>query len=76
MSEIQLDTRGKLCPYPLIQVQKAIDLMINGDILIIKYDCAQATENIPKWAAKSGHEVIDFQQTGNAQWQITIKKGK
>ncbi|HGJ5906232.1 MAG TPA: sulfurtransferase TusA family protein [Arsenophonus nasoniae] len=43
MSEIQLDTRGKLCPYPLIQVQKAIELMINGDILIIKYDCAQAT---------------------------------
>ncbi|MFV9998267.1 MAG: sulfurtransferase TusA family protein [Arsenophonus endosymbiont of Dermacentor nuttalli] len=74
MSEIQLDTRGTLCPYPLIQAKEVINLMKSGDMLVIKYDFAQATENIPKWAAQSGHQVIDFQQTGNAQWQITLKK--
>ncbi|HGJ5877380.1 MAG TPA: sulfurtransferase TusA family protein [Arsenophonus sp.] len=48
MGEIQLDTRGKLCPYPLIQAKEVINLMKSGDMLVIKYDCDQATENIPK----------------------------
>lgn len=61
MGEIQLDTRGKLCPYPLIQAKEVINLMKSGDMLVIKYDCDQATENIPKWATQSGHRVIDFQ---------------
>ncbi|BCV46633.1 sulfurtransferase TusA family protein [Shewanella algae] len=46
-----LDTTGKLCPFPLIELQKLIKGIEKGDEVVLDYDCAQATENIPRWAA-------------------------
>ncbi|EKT56003.1 sulfurtransferase TusA family protein [Providencia sneebia] len=75
MNTVKLDTCGHLCPFPLIEAKKAIATMDSGDLLIIEYDCAQATENIPRWAAEEGHEVIEFEQIADAQWRMQIKKG-
>ncbi|EKT63800.1 hypothetical protein OOA_03024 [Providencia burhodogranariea DSM 19968] len=55
MNTVKLDTCEHLCPFPLIEAKKAITSMGTGDLLIIEYDCAQATENIPRWAAEEGH---------------------
>ncbi|AXQ13629.1 MULTISPECIES: sulfurtransferase TusA family protein [Shewanella] len=70
-----LDTTGKLCPFPLIELQKLIKGIEKGDEVVLDYDCAQATENIPRWAAEEGHEVTHFAQKGDAAWTMTIKKG-
>lgn len=75
MKTIKLDTVGKLCPLPLIEAKKHIAEMNIGDTLVIDYDCAQATENLPRWAVEAGHNVTEFKQTGDAQWQISIQKG-
>lgn len=75
MKMIKLDTTGKLCPFPLIEAKKMIVDLNVGDTLVIDYDCAQATENLPRWAVEEGHKVTDFQQTGDAQWHISIQKG-
>ncbi|MBK5142468.1 sulfurtransferase TusA family protein [Budviciaceae bacterium BWR-B9] len=75
MKTIILDTTGKLCPFPLIEAKKHIAELNSGDTLVIEYDCAQATENLPRWAVEDGHEVTSFKQTGDAQWQISIQKG-
>ncbi len=47
----------------------------SGDHLVIDFDCTQATDAIPQWCATDGHEVTDFKETGEASWQITVKKG-
>lgn len=70
-----IDTVGKLCPIPLVEAKKAMAELASGDEIVIDYDCGQATENLPRWAAEAGHEVTNFEQVGNAQWTITIKKG-
>ncbi len=75
MNTIMLDTRGKLCPFPLIEAKKQIATLESGDLLVIDYDCGQATENLPRWAAEAGHHVVGFEQTGDACWQIQIRKG-
>lgn len=75
MKTITLDTTGKLCPFPLIEAKKHIEQLGSGDLLVIEYDCAQTTENLPRWAVEAGHSVTDFQQTGDARWQISIQKG-
>lgn len=75
MNSLTLDTRGKLCPFPLIEARKTIATLESGDLLIIDYDCAQATETLPRWAAEAGHHVELFEQTGDACWQIQIRKG-
>lgn len=70
-----LQVLGMVCPFPLVEAEKAMAELLPGDELIIDFDCTQATESLPRWAVQNGHSVIDFKQTGDAVWQIRIQKG-
>ncbi|MCQ4623665.1 YeeE/YedE thiosulfate transporter family protein [Corynebacterium sp. CCUG 70398] len=70
----KLDTLGAVCPFPLIEAKDAIAELDSGEALVIDFDCTQATESIPQWAADNGHSVKDFVQNQNAGWQITVVK--
>jgi TusA-related sulfurtransferase len=70
----KLDTIGMVCPFPLIEAKQAMEALNSGDELVIDFDCTQATESIPRWAAEEGHAVTHYEQTGEALWTITIKK--
>ena len=69
-----LDSLGAVCPFPLLRAQRVMDGLAPGDRLVIDFDCTQATDAIPQWAAKDGHAVEDFRETGSASWQITLRK--
>lgn len=71
----KLDTLGAVCPFPLIDAKAAMADLSVGDSLQIDFDCTQATDAIPRWAATDGHEVTNFEQTADAGWTITVKKG-
>ncbi|XCB30812.1 sulfurtransferase TusA family protein [Arcanobacterium hippocoleae] len=70
----RLDTLGQVCPFPLVEAKNAIAGLNAGDLLQIDFDCTQATDSIPAWAAQAGYPVVDFRQVGEAQWSITIAK--
>lgn len=70
----QLQVLGMVCPFPLVEAEKAIAELAAGDELVIDFDCTQATESLPRWAVQNGHQVTAFEQTGDAQWQIRIVK--
>lgn len=70
----KLPVLGMVCPFPLIEAQKAIDALPSGDELVIDFDCTQATESLPRWAAEAGHTVTNYEQLGDASWTITIQK--
>ena len=70
-----LDSLGVVCPFPLIEAKDAMTGLEPGQHLVIDFDCTQGTETIPQWAVDDGHEVTDFHDTGDASWQITIRKG-
>ncbi|OFJ72535.1 oxidoreductase [Actinomyces sp. HMSC06A08] len=69
-----MDALGQVCPFPLVEAKKAIEKLASGDQLQIDFDCTQATDSIPAWAAKAGHQVTAFEQTGDASWTITLRK--
>ena len=46
----------------------------SGDHLVIDFDCTQATDSIPQWAAQEGYPVTHFDRTGPASWTITVQK--
>lgn len=69
-----LETGGNVCPFPLIEAQQAIGNIPVGDELVINFDCTQATQAIPAWAADAGHDVTDFRKVGAASWSITVRK--
>ena len=70
----RLDTVGQVCPFPLVEAKQAIKALAPGDELIIDFDCTQATDSIPHWAAAAGYPVNNFQQVGDASWTITVQK--
>ena len=70
-----LDTLGAVCPFPLIEAKDAMKHLDSGEELVIDFDCTQATDAIPRWAAVDGHEVTNFEATGDAGWTISVKKG-
>ncbi|AEP00758.1 MULTISPECIES: sulfurtransferase TusA family protein [Heyndrickxia] len=69
-----LEVMGQVCPFPLIEAKKAIEEIQPGDDLVIHFDCTQATESIPRWAAEAGHTVTNFEQLDEAAWTITVRK--
>lgn len=70
----QLNTLGQVCPFPLVEAKQAIKQLEVGDELVIDFDCTQATDSIPHWAAASGYPVTHFEQVGDASWTITVQK--
>lgn len=69
-----LEVMGQVCPFPLVEAKSAIEEIESGDELVIKFDCTQATESLPRWAAEAGHTVTNFEQIGDAAWTISLKK--
>ncbi|MEX3019834.1 thiosulfate utilization sulfurtransferase TsuB/YeeD [Kluyvera sp. STS39-E] len=70
----KLDVVTQVCPFPLIEAKAAMADLASGDQLVIEFDCTQATEAIPQWAAEEGFIVTDYQQSGDAAWTITVQK--
>ncbi len=71
---VKLEAAGLVCPFPLVEAKEAMAKLNKGDGLIIEFDCTQATEAIPQWAAEEGYEVTEFEQIGDAKWTITVIK--
>jgi TusA-related sulfurtransferase len=70
----KLQVVGMVCPFPLIEAKEAMETLNSGDELVIDFDCTQATEAIPLWAAEAGHTVTNFEQVDDASWTITVQK--
>ncbi|MCW9715738.1 MULTISPECIES: sulfurtransferase TusA family protein [Avibacterium] len=71
---VKLETAGLVCPFPLEEAKAAMAQLNAGDGIEIEFDCTQATEAIPNWAAEEGYEVTHFDQIGDAKWTITVVK--
>ncbi|OYN88580.1 sulfurtransferase TusA family protein [Parenemella sanctibonifatiensis] len=69
-----LETNGEVCPFPLTEAKQAMTTLPSGDELRINFDCTQATEAIPRWAAEEGYPVTSFDRVGDAGWTITVQK--
>ena len=69
-----LEVMGMVCPFPLVEAKEAITEINSGDELVIEFDCTQATETIPRWAAEAGHSITNYEQVSDAAWTITVQK--
>ena len=57
MAEFTVDCLGEACPVPLMKVQKQMEKMAVGDVVIAQIDHSCAMKNIPEWARNNGHNV-------------------
>ena len=73
MSEQTLDTRGLLCPMPVIKTQNAIRKLVAGDILTVLASDPGVLHDITAWCRINGHKVLTQSQEGrDIQIQIEV----
>jgi tRNA 2-thiouridine synthesizing protein A len=53
-----VDARGSACPGPLLEAKKGIGAIKVDEVLEIWSGDPKTKEDIPKWAAKVGHEYL------------------
>ena len=53
-----VDARGTACPGPLLEAKKAIGSVKVGEVLEIWSGDPNTKTDVPRWAAKVGHEFL------------------
>jgi len=69
-----VDARGTACPGPLLAAKKAIAEISSGQIMEILSADEGTRKDIPKWAAKKGHEYLGTVED-SGYFKIYMKKG-
>ena len=70
-----LDCFGLYCPEPLFQTREQMDSLDVGDILEVLSDDPAAEEDIKRFAKRTGHELILF-ENNKGKLRFLIKKGE
>ena len=53
-----VDARGMACPGPLLEAKKSIGTVAVGETIEILSGDASTKADLPRWAAKVGHEFL------------------
>lgn len=57
-----LDTKGQLCPMPVIKTQNKIQTLENGETLLVEATDPGVMHDIPAWCRINGHKVLEQYQ--------------
>ncbi len=64
MSELEtLDTRGLLCPLPVIRTQDKVKGLGPGTVLEVVATDVGTIHDIPAWCRVHGHELLSIQES-------------
>ena len=55
---LTLDTRGTLCPQPIIELARHVDDVSPGDVIAVLSDDPAAANDIPAWCRMRGHDYV------------------
>jgi len=73
MSKSSLNCEGMVCPMPVARTKRKLRELNSGDLLEIKGDFAEASENIKRFVEKEGHKVLDHKIEGE-NYFLLVKK--
>ena len=60
-----LDVKGLLCPIPVLKAKRAIGEIQTGEVLEILSTDPGSKGDIPVWARRTGHEVLEIKEDGD-----------
>ena len=62
---IELDTRGLLCPLPVLKLQKLINSIKQTDKIKLITDDPAAIVDVPQFCIEQGHQILEsFKENG------------
>lgn len=69
----QLDLRGEICPFTLINTKKKVSQLPLGAQLDVLIDNVDATQSIPNWSRNAGHRVNGVEELPEGGWRIRLQ---
>lgn len=72
-TEVKLDLRGEVCPWPATYSLARLKNMTSGDILEVLADGLCAIEGIPSAMAQAGHRVLSVETVEDGVYRFTIQ---
>lgn len=74
MARQEVDVRGEICPYPMMQAVQALKRLSDDDTgLDVITDHAPALETIPTQAARLGFDA-KIEEDGPSEWRIVLTR--
>ncbi|MCH8927939.1 MAG: sulfurtransferase TusA family protein [Candidatus Marinimicrobia bacterium] len=68
--DVELDTLGLICPYPIIETSKLIKQIDDGSLLAISADDRAILLDMPAWCHSNGHEYLGHEDLNNKKGYI------
>jgi TusA-related sulfurtransferase len=68
-----VDSRGRRCPLPVIDLAKAVLDAAVGDVVTVLADDPAAATDIPAWCRLRGHELVRTEQHDGATGYVVRK---
>ena len=59
-----LDTKGLMCPMPIVQLAKKVKELKSGQVLELLADDIGAKEDVPAWCNRTGHQLLAMEEEG------------
>lgn len=69
-----VDARGTACPGPLLEAKKAIGTVSLGQMIEIWSGDPSTKNDLPKWAAKVGHEYVGAIQADGYDRIVVVRR--
>lgn len=70
---VELDLRGKVCPYTTLDTLKALKRLPPGAVLEVLVDFYPSVDTVPDECRERGHQV-EVTEVGDKHWRITVRK--
>lgn len=76
MTEIadEIDTRGLLCPLPVLKARKRLQGLAGGAVLAIRADDPAARVDVPHFCTEQGHTLLATEDEPGGVMRFLIRK--
>lgn len=72
-ADLELDTRGLLCPLPVIRLQQAAALHPPGTLINVIATDPGVKQDIPAWCRVHGHELLGVVDAADHEYRLRVR---
>ncbi|HEY5791407.1 MAG TPA: sulfurtransferase TusA family protein [Gammaproteobacteria bacterium] len=73
--DLVLDTQGKTCPGPLLEVRRAAAGLAPGAVLLLLADCPGTEPDLRAWAQQTGRELLEVVRHADGGRAFYLRNG-
>lgn len=75
MFDDEIDTRGLLCPLPVLKARKRLQSLEAGAVLRMIADDPAARVDVPHFCAEQGHGLVSQADLDDGAMEFLLRKG-